>query len=103
MNFTQVENPTYEEKQELSSIREALDKIRMQIWDMSLAIEKRSPDVPIIPRAPQPKTVFSWEKHEAKAIANQPKRKLQSKIEKMKRQLEKLKTEENQLSLPVED
>ena len=100
--FTMFEHLSKEEEQELVSIKETLNKIREQIWDMCLALEKRTPDTVIYPRAPEPKTMFSWESHEAK-VKELGKSKLVAKIEKMKSDLEDLKTKQNQIDLPIEE
>jgi len=105
--YTLFEDTSHEEKQELISVKEIMDKIRVQIWNMSLEIEKRTTEeVHVIPHAPQPKSMFTWVEHEIKAKES-GKFKLLSKIERMKQQLENLKAKEeegqNQMQLPIEN
>lgn len=85
--FILFEGYSSEEKQELETIKKTLDNIRCKIWNISLAIEERNPDVTVpIPLASQPDSMFTWEEHESKV----GKTKLLSEIEKMKQQLRDL-------------
>lgn len=90
VEYILFESYSSEEKQELEKVKKTLDDIRVKVWDISLAIEERNPDVTLpIPSAPQPESAFTWEKHDSEV----GKQKLLSKIEEMKQQLKDLEVE----------